>query len=151
MQTAQKAEHYLSFLDSKQRDNGEWFVFMRDNRPQALHDAMYEAHGDKLPSDWIFTTFADLLQKISEYNHETLDDLENDRSEIVDSCTDIYTHDLTGWLHNDNSNLSYLEDAMSERTFVKEDGAWQVLAYAQYIAIDEIMQHVINLLASDIE
>lgn len=151
MNIKEKAEHYSSFLESKQRDDGEWFVYMTDNRPQTLHDAMYAAHGGNLPDDWIFGTFADLLQKITEYDHETMDDLDDDRSEIVDGQVDIYTHHLVAWLHNNNSFLSYLEDAMDSRTFVKEDGAWQVLAYAQYLAIDEIMGHVMDLLAKDVD
>jgi len=145
----EKATVYSKYLVAKKRDNGETFICMTDDRPQELHDAIYEAHDGALPSDWVFGTFADLLEKIDEYDIETIEDLEETRHEIVDNYVDIYTHDLLQWLASDVGNLEYLEDAMAERHFVKEDGAWQVLAYAQYLAIDEVMRCVVSLLENN--
>lgn len=144
MNASKKAEHLATYFVSKTRDNGTEFVYLSEEAPQTLRDAVKEAHEDVLPNDWVYGTFADLLQKISEYNCETVDEIDDEyRHEIVDGCVDIYTHDLTAWLH-ENQALSYLEDACEG--FVKEDGAWQLLARAQYLAIDEIMRNVIESL-----
>jgi hypothetical protein len=142
-----RAEHLRTFFKTKERDNGDTFVYTTDDRPQELQDAIYEAHEQQLPNDWIFGTFADLLQKVEEYDCENIEQLEDYRHEIVDSYVDIYTHDLTKWLH-ENQALSYLEDACDG--FVSEDGAWQLLARAQYNAIDEVMRCVIDVLSKDV-
>lgn len=144
----QKAEYYLSFFKSINLENGDSRIVYKDydNTPEELQDAIKEAHEDILPNDWIFTTFADLLQKVTEYDCESIEQLEDYRAEIVDNQVDIYTHDLTKWLH-DNQALSYLEDAYDG--FAKEDGAWQLLAKAQYLAIDEVMRNVITLLENN--
>lgn len=148
-----KAEYYLQYLDSKQRDDGEWFVYMKDNRPKQLHDAIYGAHGGKLPNDWIFGTFSDLLQKITEYNADTVDDLRDNGydHEIIDSYVDIYTYDLLQWLASDIDNLEYMSRVMAEHVYSEDDGAWQALARMQYYAINDVMQHVLSLLEKDID
>lgn len=152
MQLKQKAEYYSQYLKSKQRDNGESFVYMTDDRPQALHDAIYTAHGDKMPDDWIFSTFADLLEKVTEYDCETVDELrDNDYDhEIIDGYVDIYTHELLQWLASDVDNLEYLAQAALDGWTV-DDGTWQLLARAQYYAIEKVMQHVLSLLENDID
>lgn len=153
MNLTQKAEYYSQFLQSKQRDNGETFVFMTDNRPEALHTAMYEAHGESLPKDWIFATFAELLDKITEYDAETVEELRDKGydHEIIDSCVEIYTHDLLQWLASDIDNLDYMSRVMAESVYVEEDGAWQALARMQYYAISDVMHNVLTLLEQDID
>lgn len=145
--TTQKAEYFCEFFTSDARNDGEPFTKLKDDAPQELRDAVRDAHGDRMPSDWVYSTFWDLLQKVTEYNCETIDNLEDYRHEIVDGYVDIYTHDLLNWLASSVDNLEYLENAVAERHFVKEDGAWQLLAHTQYLAIDEIMGAIISLLA----
>lgn len=143
------ANNYLACFKHNTREaTGEEFVFLPENAPQELRDAIRNAHGDKLPNDWTYNTFADLLQKTTEYDCDSIDQLEDYRGEIVDSYVDIYTYQLTQWLHDEQA-LEYLEQA--SEGFVAEDGAWQLLARAQYLAVDEIMQHVLTLLENNID
>lgn len=148
MNTKQKAEHYASFFETKKRDNGDYFTIMRDDRPDDLYNAVYSAHGDRLPDDFIFSTFHDLLDKITEYTIESMDDLENYRHEIVENYVDIYTHNLLNWLASDINNLEYLAQAAQDG-WTADDGVWQLLARAQYYAIDSVMDHVMALLEND--
>jgi hypothetical protein len=145
------ANIYQGCFDSGTREaTGKSFVFLPDNAPAELREAVQKAHGDKLPNDWIYDTFADLLCKITEYDCDTIEQLEEYRHEIVDSYVDIYTHDLTLWLHEQQA-LDHLSQVMAEHSYSEEDGAWQVLARTQFYAIDEIMSEIVTLLETNLD
>jgi len=143
MNINKKAEKYLKQFEIKQRDEKTIVVFK--NESEELKDSVYKAHGDMLPNDWIFDKYHSILDAISQYDIETIDDLQDNRSEIVDSLVDVYTSDLTHWLDSHNSNVYYLEEAQKEYGII-EDG-FKLLSMAQYKAIDEIFSEVINLLS----
>lgn len=127
----------------KKRDNGNSFVIFTDNASDSLKNAVQKAHGDDLPSDWVFGTFADLLQSLSDYNINSLDDVDIYRDEIVDNYVDIYTANLTAWLASNINNLYYLTEALEQSD--EKDG-FKILALAQYIAIDDVFSHISQLL-----
>ena len=133
----QKAAAYLSYFTTSKRDNGQELTHLREDAPQELRDSIYEAHGNALPSDWIYATYRAILEKITEYDEST------DPDEIVESVTDIYTHDLCTWLAESNYNIQYLTDALEE--YAPKDGI-QALQMAQQLEIREIYQTVENLL-----
>ena len=139
-----KAEKYLSFFEIKKRNEDTIIVF-KDNRPDKLQNSVYKAHGDRLPDDWIFDKYHSILDAIGQYDCETIEDLEDKRSEIVDGLVDIYTSDLTAWLNSSNSNVYYLDEAQKQYGTI-EDG-FKLLSTAQYVAIDEIFSEVLNLLS----
>lgn len=147
MTIQKKAEKYSQYFTALKLENGDTRIILKDDAPQQLRDAVKDAHGDKLPDDFTYSTFADLLSKITEYDCDTIDDLENNRSEIVDGYVDVYTHDLTKWLASDNSNVYYLGEVV--RMTSECDDGFKLLAMAQYLAIDEVMQHVIGLLETN--
>lgn len=128
------------------RNDGESYVFLTDNATQELKDSVKAAHGDRLPNDFTFGTYADLMQKITDYNLDTIDELEDVRGEIVDSHIDIYTADLTKWLASDINNVDYISQALDEGDNIGTDG-FRLLSVAQYLAIDEVMNEVVNLLS----
>ena len=142
-----KAQKYLDCFETKKRDVGETFVCLKDNdKPVKLHDSIRVAHGDKLPNDWTFGTYADLLQKITEYDLNTIEDLEDIRHEIVDGYVDVYTYQLTAWLAEDINNVNYITDALESEIEMRE--GFQLLALAQFMAIDEVMNEVVSLLSA---
>jgi hypothetical protein len=154
MNTKQKAQYYADFLKSIDVNDGSTRIVLKtdindtENAPQELQDAIRAAHGDKMPNDFIYATFADLLQRVTDYDVDTVDDLQEYVHEIVDGYVDIYTHDLLQWLASDVDNLEYLAQAAQDGWTV-DDGTWQLLARAQYYAIEEVMQHVLSLLEND--
>jgi hypothetical protein len=148
MTISKKAKQYSNFFKSTDVNGGSIRIILKDDAPQELQDAIKSAHGDKMPNDFIYSTFADLLLKISEYGVDTVDDLQGYAHEIVDGYVDIYTHEQLQWLASDIDNLEYLARAAQDGWSV-DDGTWQLLARAQYYAIDEVMQHVINVLDSN--
>ena len=133
-----KIENYLKMFEIKEVEhNGKKksIVVFADSASEELKDSVRMAHGDSLPNDWIFDKYHSILNAMLQY-----DDIEDSRSEIVDSLVDIYAGDLTVWL-NDN-NIYYLDEAI-------ENGAkngTDALVQAQYIAIDEIYGEVLALL-----
>jgi hypothetical protein len=147
MTIKERAEQYNAMFTTGTRNDGKSFVKCTDEASEALRESIRNAHGDKLPNDWTYGTYADLMQRVTEYDVVTINNLEDVRSEIVDSYVDIYTADLTKWLAEDIRNVYYITQALEEYgTF--EDG-FKLLAMAQYLAIDEVMQEVINLLGQE--
>lgn len=150
-QIEKTANTYLACFESNTREaTGKVFYYLPNNAPQELLEAVRNAHGEKLPSDWIYETFVNLLQKVTEYTIENIDQLREYAHEIVDGSVDIYTHELTLWLHEEQA-LEHLSQVMASHSYSEEDGAWQVLAATQYSAIDEIMQHVIDLIENNLD
>lgn len=140
-----KAQKYYDQFEIKDR-NGETIVIFKDNRDQKLYDSVMEAHGDRLPDDWIFDKYHSILDAIGQYDIETPDDLDNNRSEIVDGLVDVYTSDLTAWLNSSNFNVYYMTEAQEE--FGAETDGFKILSMAQYKAIDEIFSEVAELLSA---
>jgi hypothetical protein len=136
---------YADQFESKTRENGETFVCLKHVVYGELSDAVREAHGYLLPHDWVFSTFSQLLSRMSDYEVESLEDLEEYRSEIVESCVDSYTHELTKWLASSNYFPEYLTEVLEE--LEPKDG-FALLQQAQYRAIDEIYGHIADLLES---
>lgn len=148
MTIQEKAQMYSDMFESKQRDNGDYFVVFNKTATEELQDSVKQAHGDDMPNDFIFSTYADLMQKVTEYELDSSEALEDMRHEIVDGSVDIYTHDLTKWLASDTKNVDYLGQVVDEHTGTC-NGGWEVLALAQYKAIDEVMEYVVNLLSKE--
>ena len=136
-----KIENYLKMFEIKEVErNGEkkTIVVFADNASEDLKDSVRKAHGEQLPSDWIFDKYHSILDAMTQY-----DDIEDNRSEIVDGLVSVYTSDLTEWLNSNNSNVYYLTEALEES---EEKDGFRALALAQYKAIDEIYSEVENLL-----
>lgn len=147
MKLNKKIEKYYDMFESKERksdrlNEDETFYVLKDDADKKLHDSVMEAHGNRLPCDFVYRTYHDLLGSISDYSIETMDDLEEHRSEIVDSQVDCYTSGLTEWLNESNYNVEYLGEAVSNGA----TEGFDILAQAQYCAIDEIMSEIISLL-----
>ena len=146
MKMQDKIKKYIKMFESKKRDNGDEYIVFSDTATEELKNSVYEAHGNTLPMDWIFGQYNDILEKLDEYTINSLDDVEEYRSEIVDGLVDIYTSDLTAWLNLSNYFVEYLDQA------VQELGATEnILSQAQYLAIDEIYGYVVTLLENSEE
>lgn len=136
-----KIENYLKMFEIKEVErNGEKksIVVFADNASEDLKDSVRKAHGDRLPSDWVFDKYHSILDAMLQYN-----DIEDNQSEIVDGLVDVYTGNLTEWLNSNNNNVYYLTEAIDQ--YEIKDG-FRALATAQSLAIDEIYGEVMNLL-----
>lgn len=132
-------------FDIKKRGNDDIVIF-NDKATEKLKNSVFEAHGDRLPEDWIFDKYHSILSNICEYDDvNNIDDLEDIRGEIVDGLVDVYTSNLTQWLNYNINNVYYLTEAQEEYG-AKVDG-FEILQSAQYKAIDDIFSYVSDLLS----
>lgn len=144
MKIKTKIQNYINDFEPvvKQVDNSTiWFL--KDSADKDLKQSVYDAHEGSYPKDYIYGTYLCILENLLNYDIENIDDIDDIRHELVDSMVDIYTYDLTEWLHSDNSNVYYLDKAINE--YGCKNG-FELLATAQYIAIDEVFEYVFNLL-----
>ena len=148
---AQEIEQLSGQLITKQikRDGDseeKTITVFADDASEKLKDGVYKAHGELMPSDWIFEKYREILDDLTNYDINNIDDVEENRGEIVDGLVDVYTSDLTAWLNSNNYWVEYLGEAVSE--LGASDG-FAILSGAQYKAIDEIYSEVINLLSQE--
>lgn len=78
----------------KTRDNGEAFVTRRDDAPEWLQNAVYDAHQGTLPNDWIY---AECLAAVEAFDNDELGEDGDGVHEHADGRVDIYTRDLYQW------------------------------------------------------
>lgn len=144
MKISKKIERYLNEFETKER-NEETIVVFKTNASQELKDSVHKAHGDRLPNDWIYDKYESILSTLSGYDINDIDDVEDNRHEIVDGLVDIYNSDLTSWLGSSYDNSYYVDEAKKE--FGTSDEIYKDIAMGQYMAIDEIYSEVVNLLS----
>lgn len=133
----------LAQFEQKQRGE-ENIIVLKQDAPEGLRDSVREAHGDRLPDDWIYRKYYEVLDALSGYTLESADDLEEQRAEVVDGLVDVYTSELTAWLNQNVNNVYYIDEARKE--YGADGDAFQLLTAAQYAAIDEIAGEVISYL-----
>lgn len=67
-------------------------VTLTDNAPEWLRDAVYDAHGDMLPNDWVFDICMDAVS-----SYDSGDLTEESVFSWADSRVDVYTKELFQW------------------------------------------------------
>lgn len=138
----------LKYFSTVKRGD-EIITILQDTAPKALRDSVHQAHGDRLPDDWIFDKYVEILERLAEYELTNVDSLEENRAEIVDGLVDVYTSDLTAWLNKDNRNVYYLTEAQEE--YGQQEDGFKLLAMAQYMAINEIYSEVVSYLRAQVD
>lgn len=94
-------------LVTDKRNDGQEFVHLGDNSPQWMTDVIREIHGDKMPEDTTYAFIERCAQAIEDSESEPQD-------AIYEIEPDIYTSDLTGWLHARADHVNYVDDAIEE-------------------------------------
>ena len=102
------AAQYLEYFETFTRDSNpnRTLYKTRDDRPEELHELIYEAHGDMLPDDWRYRFIYDALTAISECESDDLNDVELE--------PDIYTYEYLDWISSRNSRMGYCDDYLIE-------------------------------------
>ena len=128
MSIKKSAQECLEFLVTKTRSNGDSFVCFRDDKPDWMQALAREAHGDQMPNDFRYEFIESALTALA--NHSDLDDARDSLE------SDIYTSELTAWLHSRNDRTCYVDEAISE--FGKGQTIDQDLAMGQLLERQEV-------------
>ena len=139
----QLAEQMSQAFEGRTRDNGAEFRALKDRSPEWMTTVCRKAHGDMMPDDWRYEFIENAVDKIAEADDDASDD---DISELeYELEADIYTHDLTGWLHSRADRVSWLDQAMEESggTF---DSAFNLLSEGQLLEKREVFGLVLESL-----
>lgn len=122
------------------RVNGDVFTKLKDGAEDWISDAIYNAHDGTPPDDTIYQFCEDAADHFAERDEDA--DMDDFLESIREIEPDIYTSDLTKWLHARNDHTQYLTQATSEFGPI-EDGD-QLLSLAQMTQRHEIAYSLLD-------
>lgn len=152
MQTVYSLAKQLSdALETNTRANGDKYVSRKDGSPAWVQEVIQAVHADKMPDDTTYAMIEAAADAIAELNDNEADDDDSTRAEdaITEMGTDIYTSDLTAWLHARVDHIYYVNQALEDFGPFEEGTA--LLMTAQKIQMDEIGQALIEALEQKAE
>ena len=140
------ARWYESRLTTDKRANGETFYKFKDEckaHEEQCRALALAAHDDgrMLPDDHRYAFIAEALSALSE----------TDDPDDINLEPEIYTSELTGWLHSRNDRTCYCDDAVSEGLISADADMDQRLAIGQYMEKREVLGQVRAHLESELE
>lgn len=147
MNIREKAELMDKLIIAKQRDNGESYICIEGEAgkdyPEWMRDVVFAGHLDTMPNDKSYEAISGIISSIAELDKDkdwdTADGVIEALKDNNSIEPDVYTSDLTGWLHSNNSYVYYLTQALEE--FDSKDG-FQALTMAQQIWLEEVAQAI---------
>ena len=130
-----------------QEHNGK-IIVISDCRNNPDFDTFRDFHGtDILPDEYRYETIARILDRLQEYDFETVDEVYDNGMdhEIIDSLVEVYTKSLTSWLASRISRVYFCNEA---REIGLSDGTDLVktLQAGQYLEIQMIMNNILTYL-----
>ena len=139
-------------FETRERQGGGTFHALKDNAPEWVGDAVREAHGERLPCDWIYKQCdyiaSDIRQAIV---HD--DVCPEDLADYIQVEADVYTASLTAWLADDIRNLEYCDQWGDEFGFNADGGKdlTAVISGGQWLAKQEIASVMVSAYLSELE
>ena len=135
-------------FETRERQGGDTFTALKDNAPEWVRDAVREAHGERLPCDWIYKQCdyiaSDIRQAIVNNDCEA-DDLADD----IEVEADVYTASLTAWLADDIRNIEYCDQWADEMGGTGDLCA--MISGGQYLAKQEIASVMVSAFINQME
>jgi hypothetical protein len=138
----QLAKELNNALTHDKRNDGAEYVHLKDGSAPWMTEVIRAVHGDKLPDD---TTYQ-FIEKCAEAIANSDEGSEQDA--ISDLEADVYTNNLTAWLHARADHIEYLTQALEE--FGAREGS-QALMIAQKTQIDEVGACLVSELEKIVE
>jgi len=122
-----------SAMTTKTRDNGDIFYVFKDGVFEEIRDVLFE--NDFEINDYYYKWISHAFDKIAEIlDNGKIEDDDLREQLVIDLEGDIYLYDLTEWLGDRNSNIYYIDEALS---FGVIDG-FQLLQLAQQRAKEDV-------------
>ncbi len=128
----------------KERNDKTKFV-CRNITGDFIQDIIHEVHEDRMPDDTIYEFIYKVVNHLADCDSEDIEDMRDELREIE---ADVYTSDLTEWLHKSNYHVYYLTQALEE--FEPKDG-FSLLTIAQSLHIQEVGDNLLNAIEKHLE
>ncbi len=126
-------------FQTQKRNDGHEFVSLKDGSPAWMTGVVRSVHGDKLPDDTVYALIERCADALTDANEDA------DPYEVIAEIeSDIYTHDLTAWLHARVDHVYYLTEVLEEGTGMTD--GFQLLTAAQKKQIDEVGYALVSAL-----
>jgi len=107
---------------------------------------IHQAHNNRLPDDSIYEAINEVVAVLADSDPDA--DLDELRGLIAEIEPDVYTYDLTDWLHDDVNNVYYLTEALEEDGI--KDG-FDLLSRAQYLFKQEVANALLEALEQEVD
>lgn len=130
------ATKYSAFFKRDTRNDGEAFVTLTDDHPEWLKDAIYEAHRETFPNDWIYE---ECFRAVEAFDAGELTDTD-DAMSYTDARVDVYTRDLFQWAADFCLTDTWSEAEAEASDAGLPDDMVQRLTCIQYAAIRHIAE-----------
>ena len=125
---------YKAFVTDKQPD-GETFDKLKPKAPSWMTDVARAAHAGMLPDDWKYEFIRDALSILVDHDGN----LEDAREDLE---ADIYTSDLLNWLASNRERMGYVEEAVNDNGWSKENGLTYAIQWGQLREKEEVLYKV---------
>lgn len=118
-------------------------VTLKDDAPETVRDAVYSAHGDELPNDFVYERFYEMLVNVEEQRAYGVEWDDIYVGQIAEDAQNIYTSGLLQWLAEMPAHrMAWCDEVLSESSPTDTvdllmEGQWRHLSY--------IAEHVIEL------
>ena len=143
------AKPLASHFVTKKRGRGPkapTFVSLKDTRPDWLRAAVYAAHCEDLPNDWIYAECLAACEAIDAGDLGNSVYQEDMIHEYADSRVDIYTRDLYQWAADFCLSNTFAGAESSAADMGEADGRDMVdrIKVLQYLAIENIARIMLD-------
>lgn len=142
METKEALRQFYETFEFVKREDDSGYYRLKKEHAQWVQDVCREAHLGHMPNDRYYETIYVMAGALF-YTHQrdqSLDDVYDVVSDNLEA--DAYTSDLTGWLHEFNNHLYYIDEAIQELGDFKD--GFQLLAYSQIIWKREVLDKIIS-------
>ena len=143
----------LKTFDKALVQRGRESFLLEDNKDKldtGLRDAyqtlVRKCHNDELPNDWRYDKIKHLVERLLEYEKESLEDYQDILHEVVDSCVDISTSAQFQWLADMPSRAEFMDDSY----MADSDKLSQLAAARQYEELDFMANTLLTELSEGI-
>lgn len=146
-------QFFANQFETRERENGQTFVCLGENRPEWCQNVARESHGDMMPDDYRY--------KWISHGAETLADIPADEweeriHEIADGMVDVYNFNLLEWVSSNLSRAEWVNDAV-HNGLVDVSGDFDLYRAIMAGQYEEIRETLVTLveeiesLADDVE
>jgi hypothetical protein len=128
-----------SWLEQRQRDDGEYYWVIKDGAPDWMQPLVYQAHGSMMPDDDRYCMIAVVLREI-----ECADDIDDAREQATEPP--IYTSERLRWLASHLDRVAYVDDAVSEMGGLNGSSIVDAIAWGWSAEAGEVFDLVVSAL-----